>query len=128
VVDDVSVKGGDSDADVQSAECEDDDAALFRTESKSPGRSSARGSPILTVGQETHGNGLVDSLGHDPTAESGHSTDVRAGGCLAGPHHVDDAQQARHLVGLRTKAECGFACHALILTQLVLDQSFGDAL
>ena len=106
VIDDVAVERRDADADVQRAERADDDATLLGAEPERARRAAARRRSVLAVGEEAHLDGLVHALGHDASAESGDAPDLGPGGRLAGPHEVDDAQEARHLVGLCPESQC----------------------
>ncbi len=64
-----------------------------------------------------HLDRVIDPLRDDAAAETGDAADLGAGGRLAGAHHVDDAQQARHLVGLSAEAQRGLPGHGRFLTQ-----------
>ena len=105
------------DADVERAQCADDDASLLGAEAERARRAAARRRPVLAVGEEAHLDGLVDALRHDAAAEPGDPPDLGPRRRFARPYEVDDAQEARHLIGLSPESQCGLPCHALILTQ-----------
>ena len=49
---------------------------------------------------------VVDALRHDPTAEPGDAPDLGPRRRFARPYEVDDAQKARHLIGLSSESQC----------------------
>ena len=65
----------------------------------------------LAVLEVAHLDRLIDPLRDDSAAEAGDAADLGPGRGVAGAHHVDDAQEARHLVGLSAEAQCGLLGH-----------------
>jgi hypothetical protein len=110
--DDAAIEVGETDVDVQGAERADDDASLLAAEAQGAWCSPTRRRAERGVLDVAHLDRLVDALGDDTAPEPREPSDLGAGGRLACADHVHDAQQARHLVGLRAEAQGGLCSHA----------------
>ena len=80
-------------------------------EAQRAGRASARRRAELAVLEVAHLDRLIDALRDDAATEAGDAPDLGPGRRVAGAHHVDDAQKARHFVGLSAEAQCGLLGH-----------------
>ena len=105
LVEHVAVERSDADVDVKSAERADDYRASLPSEPQRPRRAPAGGWAELTVLEIADLDRVIDPLGDHPSTESGDSPNLGAGRGITATHHVDDAQQARHFVGLSAETQ-----------------------
>ena len=117
LLEDVALQQRDADVDVQRTESAHDDPPAIAAEAQRARRATAGRRAERTVFQVTHFDRLIDPLSDDSSTETGDPTDLGPRRGVAGSHHIDDAKQTRHFVGLCAETQSGLCCHGAIFAQ-----------
>ena len=105
LLEDVALEHRHADVDVQRAERAHDDPAAAAAEAQRSGGAATGRRAELAVFEVAHLDRLIHPLRDDPAPEAGDPADLGPSRCVAGAHHVDDPEEARHLVGLCAEAQ-----------------------